>query len=268
MDKEEKSIKYYLLRKIIVATFWLLLFLLFFVLNMINPICFMYQISDRFKGSSTGIISLILLSLIFSIFLFSLIFAIISRSIKKEKLMGKAFNILDITTIIPVIMMIFLMVDVLFFSVVKVSGLSMNNTLMNGDTILAYHAPENTISKEDIVILYTEVYGDNMLIVKRVKATEGDTVSFKNVDGNAILTINGIEINTGSVFGRGYEFFDDYTLKENEIFVVGDNYYNSIDSRYLGVFKIKGRDKNATFCAKAVYSIKPFGKIEKDLAHN
>ena len=265
MDQEIKVTKYYLLKKIIVAIIWLLLFLLFFTLNMLNPICFMFKISDRFTGNNAGVISLILLSLILSVFLFSLIFGIIARSSGKDNLVEKAYNILDVTTIIPIIMMIFLMVDVLFFSVVKVSGLSMNNTLIEGDTILAYHAPISSIDKEDIVILYTEVYGEDILIVKRVKATEGDTISFKNVDGNAILSVNGEEINTGSAFGRGYQFFDEYTLKKNEIFVMGDNYFNSIDSRCLGVFTIKGKDKNAMFCAKAVYGIKPFGKIEKDL---
>lgn len=266
-NQEEKNTRFLLFRKIAVALFWLLLFLLFLILDMINPICFMFKIGNRTGSASNSIISLILLSFVFIVFLVSFIFGIIAHITNKDKLIDKAYGALDLTIIIPIVMTFFLMIDVIFFSIVRVSGLSMNNTLEEGDTILSYHAKESSIKKEDIVILYVNVLDEDILIVKRVKATEGDTISFKNIDGIAVLTINGESIDTGPAYGKGFIFFDDYTLKKDEIFVMGDNYVNSIDSRSLGVFKLKGKDKNATYCAKAIFSIKPFGKIEQDLAY-
>ncbi len=116
---------------------------------------------------------------------------------------------------------------------VKITGDSMLNTLKNGDRALISRAAAflNIYNTDDIVVIKYNSGTDNIKIVKRIVASEGDSIIVEN--GN--LYING-------VIKEGYECFgDEYNivLKEGEYFVLGDNPQNSIDSRYFGVISKK-----------------------------
>ena len=142
-----------------------------------------------------------------------------------------------ITAILTMLALLFVYFTFFVYTNVVVDGGSMKNTLVHGDVLVANktRSPE----KGDIVII-DGVLGEGSWIIKRVIATEGDTVKIS--DGKVI--VNGVVLEEPYAFGEtsgGYLFEDGETLtvKENEIFYLGDNRGGSADSRMFGCANIK-----------------------------
>ena len=128
---------------------------------------------------------------------------------------------------------VIIVVLLLLFRVVIVSGPSMYDTLWDGDWLLVlsgvfYREPEYG----DIIVASQDSFNDGEPIIKRVIATEGQTVD--------------IDFEAGTVYVDGVALEEDYTytLTTNEegmtfpltvdegcIFVMGDNRGRSKDSR-------------------------------------
>ena len=86
----------------------------------------------------------------------------------------------DLAYLISVMMVVFL----LLFRVVVVSGPSMENTLQNGDYLLLlggvlYNEPQ----QGDIIVASKDSFENGVPIVKRVIATEGQTVDIDFMNG-------------------------------------------------------------------------------------
>ena len=133
---------------------------------------------------------------------------------------------------------VYLMITVLLlflvvFRIIIVSGGSMKMTLLDGDYLLLlnnvfYQEPE----RGDVVVISKESFDNGSPIVKRVIATEGQTVDIDFEEG--IVYVDGIPqeepyINTPTFQSWGTEF--PLTVEENCIFVLGDNRGISRDSR-------------------------------------
>ena len=145
-------------------------------------------------------------------------------------------------------------VTLLFVFVVRlvgVDGTSMMPTLHNGDFLLLesnFLYNTDDIEYGDIVVLNEPYHWnrDKTLIVKRVIATEGQTVDIHfdthevYVDG-VLLEEN--YINEPTAFNWDGDLGLDYpvTVPENHIFVLGDNRNNSSDSRFAPVGMIDER---------------------------
>lgn len=162
---------------------------------------------------------------------------------KKEPLDWKKNAVLylhDLVYLTLCIILIFL----LFFRINVVSGDSMYATLRDGDYLLLlsnlfYHEPE----QGDIVVISKESYDHGTPIVKRVIATEGQTVDFDFENGTVYVDGEILDepyINNPTIEGRGMEF--PLTVEENCIFVMGDNRYVSLDSRYSEIGQIDRRE--------------------------
>ena len=143
----------------------------------------------------------------------------------------------------------------LLFRVVVVSGPSMNETLVDGDWLLLvgnvlYREPK----QGDIIVASKDSFDDGAPIIKRVIATEGQTVD--------------IDFNIGVVYVDGVALEEDYTLtptnlyegiqfpivvEEGCIFVMGDNRNKSKDSRSVEIGLIDTRE----VLGKAVFLIMP-----------
>lgn len=123
------------------------------------------------------------------------------------------------------------------FIYTDVVGGSMIPTLQSGDRLVASRYKDFEVGS---IVVIEGVEGDDKLIIKRVIALEGDTVEIKEnrvfVNGNPISEpyANGVTQQKG--------WFDwakesSYTLKENEVFYLGDNREISLDARSTGPCK-------------------------------
>lgn len=126
-----------------------------------------------------------------------------------------------------------LVVLLLLFRIVIVSGPSMNNTLIDGDYLLLisnvfYTQPECG----DIIVASKDTFKDGEPIIKRVIATEGQTV---DIDFNAgIVYVDDVQLQepytlTPTNLQEGISF--PLTVEEGCVFVMGDNRNISKDSR-------------------------------------
>ena len=145
--------------------------------------------------------------------------------------------------------MVYLLVTVvivllLIFRVVIVSGSSMYDSLIHGDLLLLL---SNTFYAEpeygDIIVLSTESFDNGTPIVKRVIATEGQTVDIDFEAG--IVYVDGVALDepythTPTNTSGGTQF--PLTVEAGCIFVLGDNRNESRDSRYPEIGLVDKRE--------------------------
>lgn len=145
--------------------------------------------------------------------------------------------------------------------VITVDGVSMEPTYHNGDRVLITNLAGSP-QQGDIVIVINALEEP---IIKRVVATEGQTVDFDPqlgevmVDGQAIAgSVFGIEDGITYVPelpGQVLEF--PQTVPEGCVFVLGDNRGNSTDSRFQSVGMVDRRN----ILGKVVFNLYPFSKL-------
>ena len=149
------------------------------------------------------------------------------------------------------VMLLFLVV----FRVILVTGDSMFTTLWDGDYLLLVSelfcgAPE----PGDIVVISKQSFDNGSPIVKRVIATEGQTV---DIDfENSIVYVDGVALqedytNAPTNVDGGTRF--PLTVAEGCLFVMGDNRGVSKDSRYPDVGQIDKRE----VLGKAIFLMYP-----------
>ena len=116
---------------------------------------------------------------------------------------------------------------------VLVSGPSMRETLQDQDCLLVLNAPLcGGFETGDIVIIQRDDFRDGEPIVKRIVATEGQTVDIDFASGSVYVDGELLEedyINEPTYVEEGTEF--PLTVPEGSIFVMGDNRNHSSDSR-------------------------------------
>ena len=167
----------------------------------------------------------------------------------------------DIVFLIAGILLVFS----LLFRVVVVSGPSMNRTLIDGDYILLlnnlfYGEPKHG----DVIVACKESYDNGAPIIKRVIATEGQTVDIDFVEG--IVYVDGVAlvepyVNTPTNQREGITF--PLIVDEGCIFVMGDNRNISKDSRSNEIGLIDTRE----ILGKALFVFFP-GNDGGDLARD
>ena len=157
----------------------------------------------------------------------------------------------DVIRLLAVLMVAF----ILLFRIVVVSGSSMYSTLWDGDYLLVLG---NLFSGEpeygDIIVASKDSFNDGEPIIKRVIATEGQTVD--------------IDFDAGIVYVDGMALEEDYTftpttvqegvafplvVHEGCVFAMGDNRNRSRDSRYPDIGLIDRRE----ILGQAVYLFFP-----------
>lgn len=154
----------------------------------------------------------------------------------------------------------FMLLYVLLFRVVVVTGDSMNQTLVDGDMLFlvsntVYHNPK----QGDIIVASKDSFRNGECIIKRVIANEGQTVDidFENrtvyVDGTPLEESYAFfaEDDHGPMIQEGLEF--PKTVPEGCVFVMGDNRNDSQDSRSPSIGFIDERE----ILGKAIFLLFP-----------
>ena len=137
-----------------------------------------------------------------------------------------------------------LLVVMLLFRIVIVSGPSMMQTLQNGDRLIVL---SNAVYKNpkagDIIVASKDSFKDGEPIIKRVIATEGQKV---DIDFNAgIVYVDGVALDepytyTPTNIHEGLTF--PLLVRENCIFAMGDNRNESKDRRHPDIGLIDKRE--------------------------
>ena len=140
--------------------------------------------------------------------------------------------------------LIALLIRTFLFTLIRVDGHSMDDTLHNNERLFVsvLDVRLSGVERGDVVICHYPnrtspgLFGieTQTNFVKRVRGVPGDVVERKNnvtyINGEAIDPDN--EIRSLIYYPDGHpDDYDPYTLGEDEYFVVGDNVYNSHDSR-------------------------------------
>jgi signal peptidase I len=153
------------------------------------------------------------------------------------------------------IVALILTVYVLFFRIVVVVGPSMYDTLIQGDRLLLVSSlVYNDPKQGDIVVCSKASFDDGAGFVKRVIATEGQTV---DIDFDAgIVYVDGTAldepyIHTSTTREEGIEF--PVTVKKGHVFVMGDNRERSTDSRSPMIGLVDERQ----IIGKAIFILSP-----------
>lgn len=129
-----------------------------------------------------------------------------------------------------ILMIIFCIIFLFNFRIIRVSGNSMDITL--ADKELHFAQLHKEINKNDIIVADSKLL--DCIIIKRVIAVPGDTIEIKN----NILYVNGMRLEEDYIKEDMItEDIEEYTLKDDEYFVCGDNRNHSTDSRVIGPIK-------------------------------
>lgn len=161
------------------------------------------------------------------------------RAQRKPKRSKLLLEVLYLILKVALVALLVLLALVFVFGIAKVEDNSMNPSLKSGDLLLYYRLDHDYTSGDVVAVEYEE-----NIQLRRVVAAEGDTVNITERG----LEINGklqqeqsISGNVGSVDAETllYEGGIDFplTLGQDEVFLLGDNRAESLDSRMYGPVK-------------------------------
>ena len=181
---------------------------------------------------------------------------------KKNNFAGELLEWVD-SIVVSAVVVVLLFTFV--FKIVGIKGESMTDTLMEGDKVLVYSC-NYTPEVGDIVVIsrnasniIEDESGEHERIIKRVIATEGQTV---DINDSGLVSVDGVEIADSyireykSTFKKDVQF--PQVVKEGCVFVLGDNRRNSLDSRSSGIGDVDVR----YILGKAICRVSPFSEFK------
>jgi signal peptidase I len=166
-----------------------------------------------------------------------------------------------VEALIPALIVIIVVFTFLFRVNIVVNGPSMEPNLMDGYKVFT-SCVERNFTRGDIVVIDNKGTSLNIPIIKRVIATEGQTVDIDFQTG--IITVDGKELDESAYIENGItKDKGDVNFPQKVpagcIFVLGDNRTISEDSRYKAVGMIDQR----YVIGKVHFIIMPFSKFGK-----
>ncbi len=175
------------------------------------------------------------------------------------------FNVYEWFGELAVAIVVMVLVCTLFFRVVTVNGVSMEPNFHESDRVLVTPLTAGYDSGDVVVI----VDDPTVPMIKRIVATEGQTVDIDNESG--VVLVDGVAFDDikyniePGVTTTGYESQDrltfPQTVPEGHVFVLGDNRVVSKDSRYTEIGMVDER----IILGETIFKIFPmsdFGFVE------
>ena len=156
-------------------------------------------------------------------------------SSKKKAKTSVLSDVLLLLLKILIIILIFVLLFTFLFGATRLNDISMEPNVKSGDLVVYYRLDKNYVATNCVAYKY-----QGKTYVMRVVATAGDTVDM-TADG---MTINGALQSEPDPsqetlpYEGGVEF--PVKLKTGQVFLMGDNRENSVDSRVFGA--VQSRD--------------------------
>lgn len=193
----------------------------------------------------------------------------------EKKSQGIINDILDLLQTMLISVFIISMMLTFVIRVTDVNGPSMEDTFHTGDKVIVLKLARNFTTGDVVVANADSAYtydsngsliekeGLNELIIKRVIATEGQTIDIDFETGN--VTVDGVLLNEPYIKGLTHNdegaFSGLYplTVPKGYVFLMGDNRPVSMDSRSVRVGLVPEND----VLGKAVLRVYPFDSIGK-----
>ena len=181
---------------------------------------------------------------------------------KNRKAVKRHADYMDLTAFIISVFMVFVLINTFFVSLTSVAmdnSTSMQPTLEPGDDLLVYHF---NIEYERFDIVVAKV-GEDIYYVKRLIGFPGDEIVFDNQE-LFILPYGETEwiqydepyLSLGAVTCAGR---CEFSVGDDEVFLLGDNRSNSSDSRDSITFRVDD------LYGKVIFRVRPvstFGRVE------
>ncbi len=176
---------------------------------------------------------------------------------QRMRIVDYAFEFVEVLTF--TLLVVILCTSFLFNHSV-VEGKSMLPTLVDGDHLIIsdlFYTPE----RGDIIVFEDYSTSLKKAVIKRVVGLPGDVVEIKAEGDSYVVYVNG---GTVEEYQRKGATYDDYhtgrwEVAEGELFVLGDNHYDSTDSRHSGV----GTISMDSVLGKVLFRFYPFDKTGK-----
>ena len=153
------------------------------------------------------------------------------------------------------------------FRTCRVSGPSMENTLLDSETVITtnlFYTPE----RNDIIVFHqtgTDEDDLNEPVVKRIIGLPGDTVTVQYFTNKMIVTVidkdgNKTVLDEPYIKYEGQRYWmynSSFYVEEGTVFVMGDNRSNSLDSRSAEIGLVDTR----RILGKVIFRVTPFSRM-------
>lgn len=154
------------------------------------------------------------------------------RKKRKKNSIGKFVKaVFDLGLFLLVVLVITLLLSKFVVERIEIHNHSMENTVMNEDSVLIDKISYRFIEPKRFDIIVFKQTGTGEVLIKRIVGLPHETIEIKDgvfyINDEPIKDVPGLEAPEEAGIAR-----DPVLLTEGEYFVVGDNRAESIDSRY------------------------------------
>ncbi len=160
---------------------------------------------------------------------------------QKPKKTRKIFNLfVEIVVILAIVFGLSFLLRTFVFGAYAIPSASMETTIMTGDMVFSEKVSYYVRAPQSgDIVTFTDPETPSRTLIKRVIATEGQTITLK--DGKVL--VDGVALDEEYTNGKpSYELASTitfpYTVPQGYVWVMGDNRTNSQDSRYFGAIPV------------------------------